>query len=525
MKKFHRALPVSLLVLSVFTSCINHDSKFASSKIELDHYDAVNRLQIKEATVKNTPNLALIAQVDDDTSKKKNTKIKKAQLTFQELIKSTEDKFPLILAAMETVEIADGERLAAEGGFDLYLKSEVNVNGEGYYQNETAKVKLEQAFPDFGAKVFGGYKIGQGDFPSWDGDLQSDRGGEFSVGISLPLLANRSIDKRRVDLWKSRISQDKAQPMILEKRLEVTRKAAELYWKWVASGQKLNIARQLLELAEKRHKALELSLKEGEVPKISLVENRQIVVERESIVTQSERLLQQSGIALSLYWRDSDGNPVVPDPQRVPDMLPIPKDPEKVLHVGDLQLALEKRPELQIYDLKRKELSLEAQLAENTLLPNLYLSGEISQDVGSTATDPDTKGPFEAGIFLRLDVPIQRRKAKGKLKTIEAKISQLVQEKKMTQDKIVARVKDTTSALKQIWLRLSQVSENVALANEIEKVERLKLSEGQSDLLRVNLREQKTATAAAKRVDIIAEYFRIIADYRASLGLAYNELK
>jgi hypothetical protein len=111
------------------------------------------------------------------------------------------------------------------------------------------------------------------------------------------------------------------------------------------------------------------------------------------------------------------------------------------------------------------------------------------------------------------------------MQIILAKVSQLDQAKKLAQNKIAAGVMDGASALKQIWLSIDQVSEHVKLALEIEQIERLKLNEGESDLLRVNLREQKTASAAAKRVDVITEYFWRLADYRASLGLNYNDIK
>ena len=497
---------------------INHDEVVLRGNADQHDLNKLDQPDSKE------PGLALIAELD---SKDNNTSQADEQepLLFPELLESTEAKFPLILAAMETIQIARGERVAAQGDFDLRLKSKAGVNREGYYENETASVTIEQPLEDYGATLFGGYKIGTGDFASYDGDLQTQDEGEYSVGVRLPLLAGRSIDKRRISLWKSRISEAQAQPLVLEKKLEVTRKAAATYWKWVAAGQKLEISKRLLKLAEMRHKTIMLEVQEGQKPDVSLVENRQLVVERKLIMIRAERMLQQSGIALSLYWRDADGVPKIPSSRRLPSILPKVKDPKEIIKTNDVILALQKRPELEIYELKKRKLLLEAQLANNNLLPKLYLSGEVSKDVGSGFSNPDTKDDLETKVFLYLDIPLQRRKAKGQMQIILAKVSQLDQAKKLAQNKIAAGVMDGASALKQIWLSIDQVSEHVKLALEIEQIERLKLNEGESDLLRVNLREQKTASAAAKRVDVITEYFWRLADYRASLGLSYNDIK
>ena len=517
MKNFHFRILSTLFIL---TSCVNSEPLSSSSKSNFND-EILSRLHVEQDN-RHDGEIALVAQVN---SQEKEESYNNSPLTFLEIVQKTESNFPLILAAMETVKMAQAETLAAEGGFDLNLKSKIGVNRPGFYENEIASLKLEQVLPEFGAKIFGGYKIGRGDFPVWDGDLKSQTEGEYSIGLSLPLLAGRSIDKRRVELWKSRISQAEAQPFILAKRLEVSRKAAASYWKWVASGKKLEIAKQLFELAKQRQKAITLEVKEGQKPEISLIENKQIMAERQSILIRSERLLQQSAIALSLYWRASNGEPQIPDSRRLPKTLPTPTNPKNILRSHDSKLALRHRPELKLYELKIEKLKIDAQYATNKLLPKLYLSGELSKDVGSPVSSSRSKDELEASLFLHLEVPLQRRKAKGKGKMISAKITQLEYKKELTKDKILTELADSASALKQSWLHLAQITENLQLAQQIEKVERLKLNEGQSDLLRVNLREQKTATIAIKRISVITEYFLALVSYRANLGLNYNDPK
>lgn len=86
-----------------------------------------------------------------------------------------------------------------------------------------------------------------------------------------------------------------------------------------------------------------------------------------------------------------------------------------------------------------------------------------------------------------------------------------------------SEVQDAASALVQAYRRLGLARQNAELALQLEDAERIALDEGQSDLFRVNLREQQTAAAQASEVDSQREYFTALADYRAVLGLAYDE--
>lgn len=444
-----------------------------------------------------------------------------ATLTFDTLMDSVEARFPLVLAALEEVSIAEAGLLSAQGGFDLALKGKADFGVQGFYENETGSLSLEQPTSQWGATVFGGYKVGTGDFPVWDGGLKTRTDGEFRAGVRVPLLAGRTIDQRRVNLWRARIERESAGPSVLAKRLEATRKAALVYWSWVAAGQKLAIAERLLALAEARQAGIEVSVDAGEIRRIALVENRRLIVERESIALRSTRSLEKAAIALSIYWRADDGTPTIPSRAELPTSLPAPRNPNTVIGPEDARLALARRPEITQTYLRLEALGLDALKAENDLLPKLDLSIAGSQDVGDRVSTPDDKGPFEFDAFVEFGVPLQRRGAKGKLAAATAKRRKLERQLQLIQDQVLADVRDVQSNLRITWERLARIRENARLAADLEEAERVELREGTSDLLRVNLREQQTAAAASMLVDAVAEHFRALAEYRATLGLPY----
>jgi outer membrane protein TolC len=447
-----------------------------------------------------------------------------AVLHIEDVLLSVEHHFPLILAALEVVEITEGKLLAARGGFDLVLGSKGRGGLQGFYENERFDVTFEQPTTLWGASLLGGYRVGRGDFADYDGKAKTLGGGEFRAGVSVPLLQGGRIDRRRLALWRARLERDQADPLVLQKRLAASRKAARSYWKWVAAGQKLEVARRLLGLAEDRQDAVSLAVEEGELAEIALVENRRLIVERQAILFGAERLVQGSSIELSLYYRDPDGVPVLPGMEAQPREFPVPRDPAEVLRDEDARIALTRRPEVLSLELERSRRELELELARNTLLPTLDLGVLASQDVGDDASTPDDKGPFELDTFLRFELPVQRRGAKGSTRAREAEIAKLDRNLQFVKERIVTEVQDASSALQQTFLRIAQVVENVQLAGRLEEAERLQLREGESDLLRVNLREQQTAAAAGAMIDVLAEHFRSLADHRAVLGIPYDEV-
>lgn len=486
--------------------------------------DVLSRFRLEEK-IDGPPLLAPLHVMGDSTSADEEGRdAPAATIEFVDVLISVERHFPLILAALEETEIAAGRTLQAQGAFDTKLQAGGEFGVEGYYDNDRVRIGLEQPTTLFGASFQTGYRLGAGDFPVYEGGAKTNEDGELSFGVSVPLLQGFTIDPRRVALWRATIEQDRAQPIILEKRLETTRRAAESYWRWVSWGRRREIAVRLLALADDRQEQVELAVGEGLLAKINLLDNQRLIVERRSELVQAERGLQQAAILLSLYWRDAAGQPVVPPDSALPYDFPEPRNPEGVLLDDAVEIALHRRPELRAIELELAGLELDRSLARNEMLPTLDLGVYASQDIGPAVDDPDDKGPFELEALLRLNVPLQRSKARGRQRELEAKIARLERQRQFVSEVVGTEVQDASSALTQAWERLEQARENLTLANELAEAERLQLREGQSDLFRVNVREQQAAHAAAVLVDVLDDHFRALVQYRAVLGLPYDEV-
>ena len=484
--------------------------------------EEAERLSVDESTRAPSP-LAVVASTNDgESSDPGGGDAPAAPLTLEAVLDSVDARFPLILAAQEEVEIALGELVSARGGFDTTLKANGDANLQGFYENERFGASLEQPTGLLGATFFGGYKRGTGDFAIWNGDLKTNEGGEFRAGATVPLLQGREIDERRLALWRARVNQEQADPLIETRRLQSTLEAATAYWKWVSAGLKLRVAERLLDLAETRQTKIEQSVEEGEFPPILIPDNRRLVVARRSKVRSAERDVQRAAIELSLFLRAEDGAPRLPRLAELPSGLPVAPEPGELLIEGDAERAAQLRPELRVFDLELEKQNLERMRAENDFLPRLDLSAVASDDFGDAVSTPDDKGPYEFGAFVEFEVPLQRREAGGRIRTLEAEIRQLQRELGFAEDRVRAEVRDARSELVQTWQRISLEQQNLELNAEVEAAERDSFLLGESNIIRVNIREQDTAAAAERLIEITARYFRALAAYRAAIGVPYE---
>lgn len=439
-------------------------------------------------------------------------------LMLEDVIDSVVATYPLLRSAMFTRNIAQGELLQANGEFDLKLKADTLNMPMGFYENYRQAIGAEQ--PLFGGgSVFGGYRLGRGNFPEWYGYRETKQGGEFKAGVTIPLAQGRNIDDRRAGLYRSSWEVQSAEPEIQTQFIAFIQAASITYWYWVAAAQNVRVNENLLKNATERSDGLRKRVEKGDAPAIELTDNERLIVSRRTKLIDAERKFQQAAYKLSLFLRDESGSPRVVDAARVPSRFPDEDDPSLRSLNADLQSAIANRPELRALSILREQLHIDLANAQNLCLPQLDAVLVGSQDVGAPAKPKfDDKGPFELEAGLIASVPLQRRKAQGKSMAVQGKLSQLQAKTQYTQDKIVAEVQSANVALVAAHQQLAQARQALDLARQMEAAERRKFDLGDSNLLLVNLREQATADAALTEVEAQLNYFVAAADFRAAMG-------
>lgn len=499
-------------------------AKESSSELQSDQDSKDDSIKEVSAQVEKTETEEpAIISIPDPTTPLSSpaTETKKEEnlttVSLDEVIYSVRRSFPLIQSARLGQNIANGNQLAAWGNFDTKLKGNTENGPTGFYRNYRNGLGLNQPLYK-GGEVFGGYRIGRGSFEPWYLERQTNDGGEFKAGVQFPLLRNRDIDERRAELWRATFEQQRIAPEIQAQLNYFIRDASEVYWTWVAASAKKQIGEQALQLSLERAKGLEKRVEAGDLKTPVLKDNQRSIAIRRAKLLDLERKLEQSAIKLSLFYRDNLGKPLLVKDNQSPEF-PIPMGIEESKLPQDIALALEQRPELEVLNAEYRKANVDLQEARNDFLPNLDAQLITSQDVGEPTSSKRDKSEFELEAALFVDVPLQRRKAKGKTIAAEAKMSQINIKRRFVQEKITAEVRAVYAALLAAYERVQETQESVELAQYMVRFEQRRFELGETNLLPVFLREQAAILAADANVDALVDYYIAEANYTAALAL------
>lgn len=442
-------------------------------------------------------------------------------LRLEDVLTSVERSYPPLLAALQERAIADGELLGAQGKFDLSFKYRTDSDSFGFYSNQRFDALLEQPLGFQGMSLYGGWRLGDGTFAPYDGKLETRSAGEFRSGLRLPILRDRQIDQRRADVQKARVGQRLADLTIDQQKLAIVQTATRRYWDWVAAGRRLALTQAVLDIATTRDRILRDGVQLGQLAAIEVTDNNRAILQRRSQVIEALRGLQAAAIELSLFYRNSNGDPRLPQPDQIPASFPaarvIPVDDVR----SDVDLALRQRPDVQRLDAQRQQAKIDIDLARNQRAPLVDLLAGFASDNGR---GPVKRGPNEFKASLVFELPFQRRTATGKLKVAEAKTAQIDIRTQFQKDQIEAEVRDAWSAVEASRQRMQLLREEVEVTRQLEDAERTRYDLGDSTLFILNQREQATAEAATREISAQADYQRALAayDYAVAATLRNN---
>ena len=438
------------------------------------------------------------------------------QLTVQQVLNSVAECYPEIEIAIGEIESANGKVLASWGEFDQVFAAHSISQPLGFYQTYQNGVGLSRPLYG-GGEVYGTYRIGDGNFEPWYGERETNEGGEFKAGFSIPLVKDRNIDQRRAQLLSSGFQRDQVEANVDSRLLQFQRFATQAYWDWVASGQSVQIQQRLLKLAQERVSQIEVRINSGDLPRIAQIDNDRFIAKRKNSVIKARRSLEKAAIKLSMFWRDQNCSPVVVQSDQLPMTFP---NAQRVLEnqlLADIDTALSIRPELQELVAARKEVCVDLQYAENLTLPKLDLKGFAGQDVGGATSSKGDKTPFELQIGVLAEVPLQRRKGLGKIRAAQGKFTQIDAKTRFVSDKIRAEIQDAASAVNAAYEQIEQSVENVRLTRESLELGRVSFDEGDIDLIALNIYETAVADAELQLLDAKFKYFFYRAIYQTAI--------
>lgn len=436
-------------------------------------------------------------------------------LSLDTVLSSARRSFPAILAAKEQKKEAEAGVQSARGAFDAKWKSEVRSYATGYYDGKLVESRIEKPLPINGILLEGGYRRSDGQFPVYEGDLDTASAGELGLGLALPLIRDRSIDETRAKVASSELSVKGAEGKVRLSQISVIRDARSAYWTWIAANLQRKVIADLVTVAEVRNTQLEAAVQAGDKPEFDLTDNSRTIFKRQSELAKAEQIRAKSAIQLSLYYRDADGNPIIPDDSLLPGSLAHSLDVNTLDEAALIDEALRSRPELDILDAKGKKAGLQVTLGENLLKPrlDLKLSGYHPSGSGEKRLIED-----EVKVGVKFEVPLEFNKPRGMVAEGIAQQEAVSQKARLVRDKIATEVKKTLKTLQIAEQRIVAARESRIAADKVAEGERARFEHGDSNLVFVVLREQTAAEAALEEIGALLDFHLVHAELLAALG-------
>lgn len=420
------------------------------------------------------------------------------------VIKSVLENFPLITAEEYKSEAAKGERIEAEGSFDHVIKAKSKLWRQDPYDNDYYEAYIEKQTTVGGMKLMAGHRRGIGDFNYYALDQQTSKAGQVYAGIITPLLRNLETDEFRTKLEISKLKENIAKEKVKVKKLVYLHKALSLYYRWLLESKKLEIAKELLTLAQNRQSFIEKKFKAGSESQIRLIENTRIINKRQAEVNKAESELIKVATELSLYVRTSDGKPIKISPAQNPDK----KLKELTTKIFN---SLDKNPQLKILSLEQQILEKEKKYNEQRKLPGLNLDVTGFREMSNRRNYQNSI--LQVGVFL--DIPLENRKAEGASVSSVYKAKALEKEITFLKEQLEQQFDFSFRAGLLAKERWEVASQEYKTSIQLVEGEKTKWLQGSSNLFTVNLREQDLAEVNIRLWSSLYEFHQ----YRLDSGL------
>lgn len=449
-----------------------------------------------------TENAGAGRQTENDNDEQQAT----ARLLLEDVISSVRVTFPAVQqAAARRAEFA-ANITTALGEFDDVLEGHSINQPLSFYENYRHGLSVKRPLW-YGGYASAGYRLGDGNFEPWYGERETDEGGEFKLGVDLPLLQGRAIDKRRAALRAAQLESGRTEPEFLFELLNAQGAAAIAYWEWVAAGQQVRIQQRLLDLAILRARQFGIREREGDIAEFLKIDNDRIVASRRIKLVETQRKFGETAVKLSLYLRDLTGQPQLPAADLLPgEFEQLETFPDRFSNAL-ITSALSSRPEIRILEFDASVLRVELAQANNQFLPELNVILEAAQDIGGQTSSKGDKSPaeIEAGVYG--SVPLQRRMARGKIDSLQAKLAQVDAKLRLTRDKIATEIQQLIVAREAAISQIEQAEENLRLTEQSLRFAVIALDNGDITLPVFNIYEQAVADAESVLVVALAEYY------------------
>ena len=430
---------------------------------------------------------------------------------------------PSVLAAMERMKAGEEEIQAARGNFDTKVVSSYKRQTKHGWNTTLSRTQLEKPLRFANSKIYAGTEQISNPLgllaPIYNTGNPTNQTGNYNVvGVQFSLWRNLLIDSNRANLKNAKFDSKIASANRRLTELDISRMGQLAYWEWVTAKKVKNVYEDLLKNGEIRNEYLMARSKKGDIAQILITENEQYIASRKRSYQAAKERLLRADYDLSLFYRDDNGEPVVPT--AIEDYEDYPKDLSILLDKLDLNSPINelivKRPDLKNLAIGVERSQVDIELAKQDLKPQVDITAEYFE---RTKYHPGIPKDYLM-VMAQINVPIERNLGNGKIAAARAR--QMVAEREMTLGK--ETYKNEVLSLRQaLHLQLEQVVQSeieLAKARELVESEIYKFKSGGGNLFLVNLREEAQASAEASFHEARLTFMNTLLSYQALVSTA-----
>ena len=425
---------------------------------------------------------------------------------------------PMILAALERIRAGEEAVRGARGAFDTKVVADYRRQTKHDWNTTLSRTQLEKPLRFGNSKIYAGTEqiSNPNGFlaPIYNTGNPLTQTGNFSLmGLKLSLWRNLLLDPDRAGLRKAKFQAQIAKGEKKLTELDISRLAQLTYWEWVTASKIKSVYEELLKNSETRNEYLMARNKKGDIAEIVVTENEQYVANRKGSYEAAKERLMRAEYALSLFYRNENGDPIIPIP--VDSFEDYPADLSVLLTNLDLESDIDeiikKRPDFKNLALNVEKMGVDLALAKEDLKPRLDVTTEYFQ---RTVSHPNIPRDYLM-VMAQVSVPIERNLGKGNIGAAQAR--QMIAQKELSYGQQTYKY-DVLTLRQALVLRLEQVKQagiELSKSKELVATETYKFKTGGGNLFLVNLREGAQANAEATFHESRLAFMETFLNYQA----------
>ncbi len=429
---------------------------------------------------------------------------------------------PSVLASIDRLRANQEAVTGAHGRFDAKIVSDYKRQTKHGWNQTYSRTQLEKPLRVANSKVYAGSEqVSNPDgimSPFFNTGNPASQYGNYSIlGAKVSLWKNLFLDPDRAALKNAKYDATIAKG---DKQLtiwDIGRLGQLAYWEWVSARKVENAFAELVKNGETRNEYLSTRSKRGDIAQIIVTENEQYVASRKGSLQAAKERTLRAEFALSLFYRDQDGNPIIPAPTENYEDYPADlsvylKDLDVSSDIDDL---IKKRPDMNNLALNVEKNEVDLELAKQDLKPQIDVAGEYFH---RTEEHPQGLPRDYLMVLAQVNIPIERNLGNGNIAATRARKMVAQRELSYGQQSYKAEVMSLRQALN---LQLEQVLQSeieFTKSKELVTSETYKFKTGGGNLFLVNIREEAQARAEASFHEARLSFMNTLLTYQALIS-------